>query len=831
MAKETKRATAPRKLKPEASGMDTHAVMQSVLKRLMYSLGKESTTATDRDWYSSLAYAVRDRLMSRWIATQTSYYNTDCKRVYYLSLEFLIGRSLSNAVLNLDIEKEVREVLMELGHDLEKIREREWDAALGNGGLGRLAACFLDSMATLGLPGTGYGIRYDYGMFYQEIKEGEQIEHPDNWLRYGNCWEFPRPEITYPVHFGGHVVSYKDETGNTRYRWTDQDTVLAMAYDTPIPGNNGETVNFLRLWSAKATSEFNLQLFNVGDYIKAVGDKNDSENLSRVLYPDDTTERGRTLRLMQQYFFVTASLQDILRRYLKVHTGFDDLPSKAAIQLNDTHPTLAIPELMRILMDQYNLNWDHAWKITTQVFSYTNHTLLPEALETWPVHMFERLLPRHLQIVYEINHRFMHDVMHRHPGDAARLRRMSLIDEEGARRIRMGHLAVVGSHKVNGVAALHSNIMRETIFADFDEHFPGKFTNVTNGITPRRWCKEANPGLATLITDKIGRGWENNLSELTKLLPYANDAAFRKEFAAVKMANKKRLAGIIEERLGITVPVNAMFDVQVKRIHEYKRQLLNLLHVITRYNRIRRNPNGDYVPRVVVFAGKAAPGYYMAKRIIKLINCVADVVNNDPAVHDKLKLIFLPNYDVTTAQNIMPAANLSEQISTAGMEASGTGNMKLQLNGAITMGTLDGANVEILEEVGAENIFIFGLTAAEVAAERARGYYPRAIYESNWELREVLDMISSGYFSPDWPDQFRPIIDHILRDNEHFLVLADYAAYIKAQEQADELYLNQEEWTRKAIINTAKVGKFSSDRSIQEYADRIWNVKSVKPSK
>ncbi|MFH1495397.1 MAG: glycogen/starch/alpha-glucan phosphorylase [Pseudomonadota bacterium] len=807
--------------------LSLNSVKQSLTDHLIFSIGKDPITATERDWFFTLANVVRDRLIEGWMETMRRYYNHDAKRVYYLSMEFLIGRSLMNSVLNIGFIDEVRRACIDAGVQLDKVQELEFDAALGNGGLGRLAACFLDSMATIGLPGYGMGIRYEYGMFNQKIENGWQVEHPDNWLRYGNPWEFPRPEVLYPVKFGGRVVEYCDENGRACHHWVDTDEVMAMAYDTPTPGFDAKTVNNMRLWSAKASRDFDLKYFNEGNYIKAVEDKNESENLSKVLYPNDTTAMGRELRLKQQYFFVCASLQDILYRFLKHHDSFDELPDKVAIQLNDTHPSIAIPEMMRLLMDTYHLDWDHAWSITTRTFAYTNHTLMPEALETWPVSMFEALLPRHLQIIYEINQRFLQDVIHRFPGDTEQLRRMSIIDETHGRRVRMAHLAIVGSHHVNGVAQIHSELMKATIFADFERCYPGKLINITNGITPRLWLNQANPRLAQLITKRIGQDWITDLAQLRKLAPLADDPVFQAEFRAVKRANKEKLAAILANKLKLEVSPDSLFDIQVKRIHEYKRQLLNVLHVITLYNRIRSNPGLEVVPRTVIIAGKAAPGYAMAKLTIKLINDAADIINNDPATRGLLKLAFLPNYDVSSASEIIPAADLSEQISTAGTEASGTGNMKLALNGALTIGTLDGANIEIMEEVGRDNIFIFGLSTEEVTNLRNSGYDPWGHYHGNEELKWALDMIASGYFSPDQADRFQPIVHALTRGGDRYLLLADYAAYIAAQEQVDALYRDPQQWTRRAIFNVAGMGKFSSDRTIGEYAEKIWDAKPV----
>ncbi|GAB6043243.1 glycogen/starch/alpha-glucan phosphorylase [Endothiovibrio diazotrophicus] len=819
------------RFKYDYQGVDTTSLKSSLSNRLVYTVGKDPLTATDRDWFHAAAYTVRDRLIERWMETMRTYYRHDAKRVYYLSLEFLMGRTLSNSLYNLGIHEDFNAALEEIGLDLGQLEYVEDDAGLGNGGLGRLAACFLDSMATLRLPCYGYGIRYEYGMFTQRIEGGRQVEHPENWLRYGNPWEFPRPEVLYPVKFFGHVIEYRDDDGRMHHRWENSDQVMAMAFDTPIPGYATNTVNNLRLWAAKATRDFELKYFNEGNYIRAVEEKNESENLSRVLYPDDTTEMGRELRLMQQYFFVSASLQDILYRFAKYHQEFDELPDKVAIQLNDTHPAIAIPELMRILVDNHGLEWERAWKICTAVFSYTNHTLLPEALETWPVALFEKMLPRHLTIIYEINHRFLQMVAHRFPGDSELLRRTSLIDEAGGRRVRMSHLAVVGSHKVNGVAALHTELMKRTIFADFHRIWPERIVNMTNGVTPRRWLNQANPELSALISQQIGHGWVTQLDQLRRLEEHLEEPAFRRAFREVKRANKARLAEIILMRLKTEVNPDSLFDVQVKRIHEYKRQLLNLLHVITRYNRIRdaaeRGEPIDIVPRTVIFSGKAAPAYAMAKLIIRLINEVADTVNNDPLIGDRLKVAFIPNYDVTVAEEIIPAADLSEQISTAGTEASGTGNMKLALNGALTIGTLDGANVEIREEVGEENIFIFGHTADEVERIAREGYRPWDYYHSNPELKRALDMINGDYFCPQKPDLFKPIFQALTDHGDHYQLLADYASYIACQEEVDRIYADRDEWTRRAILNVARMGKFSSDRTINEYAEQIWNVQPV----
>jgi starch phosphorylase len=802
-------------------------IQQALKNHLIFSSFKTSEAATPRDWYDAASYSVRDHVVERWVQTAESYYRDDPKRVYYLSLEFLIGRMLSNAALNLGINEELKDGMAALGRDLENAVEFETDAALGNGGLGRLAACFLDSMATMDIPAAGYGIRYEYGMFRQSIENGQQVENPDNWLRYGNIWEFQRPEATYNIKFHGHVVKYPNDQGEEVQHWVDAEHVIAMAYDVPVPGYGTDTVNNLRLWSAKAAREFDLRHFNDGNYEKAVEERNATENISKVLYPNDTSVLGKELRLKQQYFFVSASIQDILRRFLSTHEikTQDDwkiLPEKIAIQLNDTHPSVGVAEMMYQLVDVHQLPWAFAWELVVKIFAYTNHTLMPEALETWTVDLFGRLLPRHLEIIYQINHEFLHMVNHHFPGDAELLKRVSIIDEDHGRRVRMAHLAVVGSHTVNGVAALHSELLKSTLFADFDRIFPGKLTNVTNGITPRRWLNQANPGLTALIEAAIGPDFKKDLTQIKKITPLADDPDFRKAFAQVKLANKQRLAAKIEAKTGVKLNVHSLFDVQIKRIHEYKRQLLNVLHVITLYNRIRRGDK-DITPRTIIFGGKAAPGYWMAKHIIRLINDVATIVNEDIAVGDKLKVVFYPNYEVSAAEILFPGSDLSEQISTAGTEASGTGNMKMALNGALTIGTLDGANVEIKEEVGDENIFIFGLTTPQVAEVKASGYQPRDYYNSNPELKHVLDMIADGYFSIDEPGRYKVIVDNLL-NNDQYLLLADYASYIEAQERVGKLYQKPDDWARMAILNVANMAKFSSDRAIADYAKEIWHV-------
>jgi starch phosphorylase len=799
---------------------------QALQEHLLFSTFKTSDAATPRDWYEAASYTVRDHVVERWVKTAESYYRDDPKRVYYLSLEFLIGRMLSNSALNLGINDELKEDLSALGRDLENVVEIEDDAALGNGGLGRLAACFLDSMATMDIPAAGYGIRYEYGMFRQSIENGQQVENPDNWLRYGNIWEFQRPEAHYNIKFYGHVVKYPED-GCQAQRWVDAEHVVAMAYDVPVPGYGTETVNNLRLWAAKAAREFDLRHFNDGNYERAVQERNATESISKILYPNDVCEMGKELRLKQQYFFVSASIQDILRRFLTTHEikSQDDwklLPEKIAIQLNDTHPAIGVAEMMYQLVDEYHLPWDFAWGLVGKIFAYTNHTLMPEALETWSVDLFGRLLPRHLEIIYKINHEFLHMVNHHFPGDVELLKRVSIIDESHGRRVRMAHLAVVGSHTVNGVAALHSELLKNTLFADFDRIYPGKMTNVTNGITPRRWLNQANPGLTSLIEKAIGPDFKKDLTHIKKITPLADDADFRKAFAQVKQANKLRLAEKIEKVTGVKLNTESLFDVQIKRIHEYKRQLLNVLHVITLYNRIRRGELG-ITPRTVIFGGKAAPGYAMAKQIIRLINDVAAIVNEDVVVGDRLKVVFYPNYEVSAAEILFPGSDLSEQISTAGTEASGTGNMKMALNGALTIGTLDGANVEIKEEVGDENIFIFGLTTPQVAEMKASGYNPRDYYNNNPELKQVLDMIANGYFSVEEPHRYQNVVDNLL-NNDQYLLLADYASYIETQDKVGKLYQNRNEWMRMAILNVANMAKFSSDRAIGDYAKNIWHV-------
>jgi starch phosphorylase len=802
--------------------MSAEALKQDFEHHLRRTLAKDRYTATDRDRYYALALAVRDRLIERWIATQQTHHKKNVKRLYYLSLEFLIGRLLGNNVINLNLEDSCREAMSAVGLNWENFRDYEVDAGLGNGGLGRLAACFLDSMATLNLPAVGYGLRYDFGIFNQRIVNGYQVEQPDEWLKLGYPWEIAHPEFSFPVQFGGRVEALTGSNG-PEWRWLDTKTVIGLPYDLPVVGYGGGTVNTLRLWSAKAAEEFDLDDFNRGEYVDAVANKVLAENLTKVLYPNDNVFEGKELRLKQQYFFVSCTLQDILRRFKADGNKWDVFPDRVFIQLNDTHPSLVIPELMRLLIDRERLGWDQAWDITTASTGYTNHTVLPEALEKWPVSMLGRLLPRHLQIIYEINARFMREVASRYPLDVDRMRRMSIVEEGEEKHIRMAHLAIVGSASVNGVAKLHSELLVKRVLRDFAECWPGKFNNKTNGVTPRRWLLNANPPLAGLITEAIGDGWITDLDQLRRLEPLADDASFCERFRVAKRCNKVLLSEYIQRELGIAVSPDSLFDVQVKRLHEYKRQLLLLLYIITVYNRLKANPGLNIVPRSFLFSAKAAPGYAMAKLTIKLIHQVAEVVNRDPQLAGKLKVVFLPNYSVSLAERIIPAADLSEQISLAGTEASGTGNMKLQLNGALTIGTLDGANVEILEEVGKENIFIFGLTADEVEQRRSN-YDPWTIYHSDEETRRVLELIDRDFFSMLEPGVFRPLTQALLSGGDHYMLLADLRDYIRTQEKVDDSYRDQEAWTRKSILNVARAGRFSSDRTIREYASGIWHV-------
>ena len=799
------------------------AIKCSYLNHLKYSLAKDEFSATDHDRYYALALAIRDHLVDGWIRTSVTYHKTGVKRAYYLSMEYLIGRAMGNNVINLQLDENVRKTMDDLGLSWDFLRDLERDAGLGNGGLGRLAACFLDSLATLQLPGYGYGVRYDYGIFRQTVKDGYQVELPDNWLRFGNPWEIERPESQFEVHFGGRV-EMEERNGRLNARWVDYETVLGVPYDLPIPGYGNNTVNNLRLWTAKSTEEFNLTFFNTGEYMKAYEAKTLTENITKVLYPNDNIEQGRDLRFKQQYFFIACSLHDILRRFRADGNEIHSFPDKVAIQLNDTHPALATAELMRLLLDEEHLEWDDAWSIVLRTFGYTNHTLMPEALERWSVELFERILPRHLQIIYEINRRFLREIATRYPGDHDRIVRMSLIQEGPMREVRMAYLAVVASHSVNGVAALHSELLKSTLFKDFYELWPERFNNKTNGITPRRWLLKANPGLAALITEKIGDGWITDLTQLKRLEQFAADRDFQKRVMAVKRENKVRLAELIHRELNVRVNVDSLFDVQVKRLHEYKRQLLNALDIMHQYFELKSNPQMAFVPRTYIFSGKAAPGYFLAKLIIKLLNDVAAVVNHDPAMKNRLNVLFLPDYRVSLAERIIPAADLSEQISTAGTEASGTGNMKFQLNGALTIGTLDGANVEIRQEVGAENFFLFGQTVEEVEATRRAGYNPWALYNANPALRRVLDAIKNNFFNLDQPGLYQPIWDTLLTHGDYFQVLADFDAYVACQAEVAKTFEDKERWARMCIMNIANSGKFSTDRTIAEYASEIWDI-------
>ncbi|MBB4634121.1 glycogen/starch/alpha-glucan phosphorylase [Longimicrobium terrae] len=797
------------------------ALKRDIESHVRYTLARDNASATERDVYMATAWTLRDRLADRWAATNARYEHRDVKRVYYLSLEFLIGRALGNALINLGLDGATAEALEELGYNLEELMDREPDAGLGNGGLGRLAACYLDSMATLELPGMGYGIRYEHGIFRQALDDqGRQVEKPDNWLMDGNPWEIARPDRTYKVKFWGRVQAHHDEEGRVHFDWVDTSDVLAMAYDTPVPGYCNNTVNTLRLWAAKATEEFDLEGFIRGNYIAAVEAKTQTETISKVLYPPDDTGAGKELRLKQQYFFVSATLQDIIARYLTERKTFDDFPDKVQIQLNDTHPAVAIPELMRLLMDDHGLEWDESFDLARRTFAYTNHTVLPEALEQWGTDLFGRLLPRQMEIVREIDKRFRARVLEKFPGDAAREERMAIVS---GNRLRMANLAIVGSHTTNGVAALHTEILKDSIFKDFHELWPDRFTSVTNGITQRRWMLKANPRLSSLITEAIGDEWVTQLERLRELEPLADDAAFRERWMQIKAGNRARLAGIVTDLTGTPVDPASMMDVQIKRMHEYKRQLMNVLRCVDSFLMLRDTPDLDVPARAVLFGGKAAPTYWTAKLIIQLTNAVGRLVNAEPKASRLLRVAFLPDYRVSLAEKIFPGSDLSEQISTAGYEASGTGNMKFALNGALTIGTLDGANVEIAENVGDENIFIFGLKADEVEARKAAGYNPRAEYEASPRLRRVLDFILSGVLSPENPGLYRPLVEGLLF-SDPYMVLADFDAYVEAQEQVDFAWGDQQDWTRKAILNVARSGFFSSDRSVKEYATRIWHL-------
>lgn len=787
--------------------------------------GRDPQMAGNQDVYRALSYALRDMLMEKWITTQKTVYARNQKRVYYLSLEFLVGRSLGNAIMNMGIMGQVTEALEQLGYDLEKLQEFEEDAALGNGGLGRLASCFMDSIATMKIPAYGYGILYDFGLFNQAIVDGYQVEAPDSWMRLGSPWLYERTSFMYPVHFYGRVSSGTDADGNYRAQWVDTEVIMAMACDMLVPGFNNDHVINMRLWKAKASRELDLNFFNAGDYISAVEHKVRSETLSKVLYPSDDIREGQELRLKQQYFFVAATFQDILRRYRKDNTTFTDLPNQVAVQLNDTHPAIAIPEMMRILLDQEKLGWVEAWDICVKTFAYTNHTLMPEALETWTVEMLSRVLPRHMEIIYEINRRFLEEVTDRYPGNMRKLQEMSIIDEGEPKRVRMANLAIIGSHSVNGVAALHTELLKQHLFRNFHEMYPRRINSKTNGITPRRWLLKCNPRLSTLISEKIGHDWVTDLDQLRRLEPLSTEPTFQQQWQQVKQENKQRLAALIENQTGIVVHPDSMFDIQIKRIHEYKRQLLNVLHVIDLYQRLITSPETTSPARTVIFAGKAAPSYHRAKLIIKLINSVAEVINDDPRVDNRLKVAFIPNYNVTLAEIIIPAADLSEQISTAGTEASGTGNMKLALNGALTIGTLDGANIEIREEVGEENIFIFGMTAEEAAHEkRIKSCTPYQVYTNNAAVRNVIDAIAAGVFSEGDTELFRPLVNDLLSENDQYLLLLDLESYLECQRSVEACFTDTAEWTRRSILNVARMGKFSSDRTIRQYAEEIWGV-------
>ncbi|MGB5710323.1 MAG: glycogen/starch/alpha-glucan phosphorylase [Waterburya sp.] len=810
----------------DRTGLSIPTLRRAIADNLFYLQGKFPAIATKNDYYMALAYTVRDRLLQRWLATTQSYLNNNVRVVCYLSAEFLVGPHLGNNLINLGIYDQVRQAVEESGLDLEELIEQEEEPGLGNGGLGRLAACYMDSLSNLEIPAIGYGIRYEFGIFDQEIRDGWQVEITDKWLRYGNPWEIARPEASVSVKFGGYTEGYTDEGGNYRVRWVPEYVVKGIPYDTPILGYKVNTANTMRLWKAEACESFDFYKFNVGDYYGAVGEKVGSENLTKVLYPNDELIKGKELRLQQQYFFVSCSLQDMIRIHMMDGDSIETFAEKFTAQLNDTHPCIGVAELMRLLVDEHHLDWDRAWEITQNTFAYTNHTLLPEALEKWSLGLFGYLLPRHLEIIYEINQRFLNQIRIQYPGDDGKLSRLSIIDESGEKYVRMANLACVGSYAINGVAALHSELVKSTILRDFYQLWPEKFSNKTNGVTPRRWMALSNPRLTQLITEKIGENWINNLDELRKLEAFVTDSAFRQKWWEIKQAIKQDLAAYTREKVGITVNPESLFDIQVKRIHEYKRQHLNVLHIITLYNRIKQNPNLEITPRTFFFGGKAAPGYFMAKLIIKLITSVGEVINNDPDVRDRLKVVFLPDYNVTFGQRVYPAADLSEQISTAGKEASGTGNMKFSLNGALTIGTLDGANVEIREEVGAENFFLFGLTTPEVTTLKAQGYNPRDYYHANAELQGVIDLIASGFFSHGDSNLFQPVVDNLVYDDP-YLLLADYQSYIECQDKVGKAYQDRDNWTKMSILNVARMGKFSSDRSIKEYCEDIWQAQAV----
>lgn len=813
-------------IEDDRTGLSVETLRRAVADNLFYLQGKFPEIATKHDFYMALAYTVRDRLVQRWINSTETYMKQDVRVVCYLSAEFLMGPQLTNNLVNMGIYEPVKQAIDESGLNLDELIETEEEPGLGNGGLGRLAACYLDSLATLNIPAIGYGIRYEFGIFDQEIHDGWQVERTDRWLRLGNPWEIARPEAVVTVQLGGHTESYIDEAGAYRVHWVPEKRINGVPYDTPVAGYKTNTANTLRLWRAESPESFDFHAFDSGDYIGAVSDKISSETVSKVLYPNDNTMQGKKLRLEQQYFFVSCALQDIIRIHLREGDGLENLHKKFAVQLNDTHPSIAIAELMRLLVDDYKLDWDKAWYITTNTFAYTNHTLLPEALEKWPVDLFGGLLPRHLEIIFEINRRFLEIVSKLHPGDEDLLSRLSLIDESGPRYVRMAHLACVGSHAINGVAALHTELLKKHLLSDFDMLSPKKILNVTNGVTPRRFMVVSNPELSNLITSKIGDTWIRELSQLNRLEKSTEDKDFCVKWQQIKLARKKGLAAYIHKTLGIGVDPNSLFDIQVKRLHEYKRQHLSVLHIISLYNKIKKNPKMHVTPRTFIFAGKAAPGYFMAKLIIKLINSVAEVVNKDHDVAGRLKVVFIPDFNVCLGQRIYPAADLSEQISTAGKEASGTGNMKFALNGALTIGTLDGANVEMRQELGPENFFLFGLTVDQIMKLKDNGYDPSSYYNRNSDLKEVIDLIASGHFSPGDPGLFHPLVDSLLHKDDYML-FADYQSYLDCQARVSTVYEQKDVWTKMSILNVARMGKFSSDRAISEYCSKIWQVDPV----
>lgn len=806
-------------------GLQVSSIKQSFLDNLAYVQGRFSPIASTNDYYMALAYTIRDRLMSRWTKTAKTYLEKESRTVCYLSAEFLIGPQLGNNLHNLDIYDQVKTAMEELGLDLNTLLEQEPEPGLGNGGLGRLAACYMDSLATLNIPAIGYGIRYEFGIFNQDIRDGWQIETTDKWLRYGNPWEIARPEVLFNIKFGGHTEAYTDSNGRYQVSWIADDVVKSIPYDIPILGYQAATANFIRLWKAEACESFDFKSFNIGDYYGAVQEKISSENITKVLYPNDEPVAGKKLRLKQQYFFVSSSLQDMIRIYKQRGTFLGYFADKYSIQLNDTHPAIGIAELMRLLIDEHQMEWDKAWEITQKSFAYTNHTILPEALEKWPLQLFSSTLPRHIEIIFEINRRFLDFVRSKFNDDIEKIRRLSIIDETDVRRVRMANLACIGSHAINGVSKLHTELLKKEVLKDFYDLWPEKFSNKTNGVTPRRFLVLLNPNLTSLINDAIGNKWIKDTSQLRNLERFINNASFVEKWYQIKYNNKKELANLIAKTMGIAINPNSLFDIQAKRIHEYKRQHLNLLHVIALYNRIRNNPNGAYTPRTIIFAGKAAPGYYKAKLIIKLINEVATTINNDISIKNLLKVVFLPNYNVKNAHWVYPAADLSEQISTAGKEASGTGNMKFAINGALTIGTLDGANVEMLEEIGADNFLLFGLTTEQVLELKNKGYNPQDYINSNEELKAVFDTIKTQFFTEN-PDLFKPLIDSLIYHDE-FMVCADFKSYLDCQSRADKIYRDKTQWTKMSILNTARMGKFSSDRAIEEYCKEIWHVKPV----